>query len=496
MPRPVQRLVHLLLNVALLLAHAPRLARPATDTLATVVRVRFPWRTVIGTLLGALLATAPSFAAADSAGLADDNAGTWQTLAPVPIETGDNGAAVGSDGRIYVYGGSTCTATHDFDCAYVTTVEAYTPTTNTWATVAPLPNPRRGFVAATGADGRVYAIGGTNDQNILDTGDVYDPKTNRWSPIAPMPHPNFRSAGAAGSDGRIYIFGGTDNVSQAYDPRTNTWQILAPMPSERYALTVALGSDGRLYAIGGTGSGQGAFIPVEAYDPETNTWICSTDDKAVGCTARTIAPKPPRWYGYGATTGRDGRIYVVGNSNLTKPDNTSPELVYSAKNNTWATFPELNKVRDGLNVVTGVDGRIYAIGGSVLVVDSDTSYTVYNLNTVEAYTPLGLPAGNASIPTAPPPTARCSYALGFKALHDLIPAQVGDCLDSEGHNSANGDALQHTAKGLLVWRKVDNWTAFTDGYRTWVNGPNGLQERLNTQRFQWEANPDGLSLAN
>ena len=44
----------------------------------------------------------------------------------------------------------------------------------------------------------------------------------------------------------------------------------------------------------------------------------------------------------------------------------------------------------------------------------------------------------------------------------------------------------------MVWRKADNFTAFTDGYRTWVNGPDGLQQRLNSQRFAWEANPDGL----
>jgi len=26
---------------------------------------------------------------------------------------------------------------------------------------------------------------------------------------------------------------------------------------------------------------------------------------------------------------------------------------------------------------------------------------------------------------------------------------------------------------VLVWRKADNRTAFTDGYRTWINGPRG-----------------------
>jgi hypothetical protein len=88
----------------------------------------------------------------------------------------------------------------------------------------------------------------------------------------------------------------------------------------------------------------------------------------------------------------------------------------------------------------------------------------------------------------------CQFALGFAALHALDPTDIGDCLDNEEYNPVNGDALQHTTNGLLVWRKADNFTAFTNGSTTWINGPNGLAERPNTQRFPWEANPDGLPL--
>ncbi len=80
----------------------------------------------------------------------------------------------------------------------------------------------------------------------------------------------------------------------------------------------------------------------------------------------------------------------------------------------------------------------------------------------------------------------CQLVLGFRSLHDLVPEIVGDCLVDEHHNPDNGDGLQETARGLLVWRKADNFTAFTDGYRSWVNGPNGLQVRLNTESFSWE----------
>ena len=83
--------------------------------------------------------------------------------------------------------------------------------------------------------------------------------------------------------------------------------------------------------------------------------------------------------------------------------------------------------------------------------------------------------------------ADCQFVLGFKTLRDLIGNEiVGECLENEHHN-AIGDSVQQTTGGLLVWRKADNWTAFTDGYRTWLNGPNGLVQRLNTERFEWEA---------
>ena len=88
----------------------------------------------------------------------------------------------------------------------------------------------------------------------------------------------------------------------------------------------------------------------------------------------------------------------------------------------------------------------------------------------------------------------CQYKLGFAAIYLLAPSVVGACSADETHNAGNGDGLQNTANsGLLVWRKADNWTAFTDGYRTWVNGPFALQERLNTQRYSWEANPENFS---
>ena len=107
-----------------------------------------------------------------------------------------------------------------------------------------------------------------------------------------------------------------------------------------------------------------------------------------------------------------------------------------------------------------------------------------------AFVPWIIGAGSVHAQVA----TNCQYVLGFATLHTIDAADIGDCLDNQAF-AGNGDAQQHTANGLMVWRKADNWTAFTNGYWTWINGPNGLAKRLNSQRFSWEANPNGLPLA-
>ncbi len=86
----------------------------------------------------------------------------------------------------------------------------------------------------------------------------------------------------------------------------------------------------------------------------------------------------------------------------------------------------------------------------------------------------------------PTPAAPPAFKLGFATLATLIPDVVGQPVENEHHNPVNGDSLQQTTKGLMVWRKADNWTAFTNGSRTWVNGPFGVMERGNNERFDWE----------
>ena len=78
------------------------------------------------------------------------------------------------------------------------------------------------------------------------------------------------------------------------------------------------------------------------------------------------------------------------------------------------------------------------------------------------------------------------FTLGFAVFAQQIPDIVGEPIDNE-YLTPEGNSIQHTTNGLLVWRKADNWTAFTNGENSWVVGPEGIQIRANDERFPWEA---------
>ena len=85
----------------------------------------------------------------------------------------------------------------------------------------------------------------------------------------------------------------------------------------------------------------------------------------------------------------------------------------------------------------------------------------------------------------------CRIVLGFgKVESQLGPSTVGECVENERHDPQAGVTSQATTRGLLVWRRGDGALAFTDGHRTWLLGPAGLQRRLNAERLCWEADAD------
>lgn len=75
--------------------------------------------------------------------------------------------------------------------------------------------------------GKVYAVGGSDGQTVLDTVECYDPEREEWAPVASMATPRV-NVGVGVVDGKIYAVGGFSgkeflNSVELYDPLQNRW---------------------------------------------------------------------------------------------------------------------------------------------------------------------------------------------------------------------------------------------------------------------------------
>lgn len=106
------------------------------------------------------------------------------------------------------------------------------------------------------------------------------------------------------------------------------------------------------------------------------------------------------------------------------------------------------------------------------------------------------PAGPAA-PSAPTTGGPCQFVRGFADLNRILNGRNGNCLTDEFPDpNGTGDTLQLTSlpapNGLMVWNKATNSMRWTDGSKTWAYSKCLLQERLNTEVFAWELNPNLL----
>ena len=187
----------------------------------------------------------------------------WSSKAPMLTASGALAAATGRDGTVYAIGGS--------NGPTLRTNQPYDPVNNAWRSLAPMPIARHGLAAAR-LGKKIYAVGGFQGANNVPVGtlQVYNPTTNQWRTKAPMPTPRGDLMAVAGSDGKLYAIGGTNEDFQAlcgvlaYNPVTNAWASAAPMPTAR-SLLAATASGLTVYAIGGVSDTDVRLSAVEAF---------------------------------------------------------------------------------------------------------------------------------------------------------------------------------------------------------------------------------------
>jgi N-acetylneuraminic acid mutarotase len=220
-------------------------------------------------------------------------ANSWTTRAqmPAPARYDFAGCHANRAGieRIYVFGG------YQSVYIYLTDVDEYTPSTNTWISRADMPTQREGVRAAC-IGNMIYAIGGDYfDLNnfldyVYDIVERYDPETNTWTTgYALMPTPRTDACCAVATnefgDSCIYVFGGSTsilgyvatNAVEEYDPAADTWRVRnAGGFTARGGAVAVTDMNNLIYVIGGTSNGSNSLSLVQVYNPVTNTWISET----------------------------------------------------------------------------------------------------------------------------------------------------------------------------------------------------------------------------
>jgi len=195
----------------------------------------------------------------------DPATGAWTSRAPVLRPRQIPACATGKDGFIYCIGG---TYYEPYDGLNL--VDVYNSVANNWTTAADMPTARWWLAAVGASNGKIYAIGGYlggggslgNGQysaaRILNTVEEYDPGTNTWTTKAPMPTPRAGLTAVATPDGKIYAIGGNNGQNlvnylatvEVYDTATNTWSTETPMNGSQF-LPFGAFIDGVIYVVGG-----------------------------------------------------------------------------------------------------------------------------------------------------------------------------------------------------------------------------------------------------
>lgn len=105
---------------------------------------------------------------------------------------------------------------------------------------------------------QVYAIGGCDAWNCLNSVEIYNPEDNTWQTAKPIITAR-RGCGVAVFNGKLYVVGGSDgthslNTTEIFDEQTLTWSVGPSMTTPRANVGVAVVGD-RLYAVGGFSGG-------------------------------------------------------------------------------------------------------------------------------------------------------------------------------------------------------------------------------------------------
>ena len=137
-------------------------------------------------------------------------------------------------------------------------VEVWHPGAPGWLVGCSIPTPRAGIGAASLHD-RVHVVGGIarglfGHPHTRTDHEVFNPALNRWE--VRMPVPGESAGGACAAEGSVYVLGASAEEEPSpqvlrYLPRTDHWEAEQPLPAPRAGAAAAADADGQIHCLGG-----------------------------------------------------------------------------------------------------------------------------------------------------------------------------------------------------------------------------------------------------
>lgn len=209
-----------------------------------------------------------------------------------PQPTASAGSAVWN-GVLYCYGGSN-------SGVYANALRAYNYLTDTWTTLAPMPEAKETRGAAV--NGKIYAFGGYNGVVNSSRVDAYDIATNQWQALGTLPATVSNQAVAVQGEW-IWLVGDFNNQSYlaAYNTRTAQLRTFTSNLPPRRNAGAAVVND-QLYVWGGNTASANSSALADMWRADVLTILLGTAPAAalpvlqaypnplVGSTLRVVLP--------------------------------------------------------------------------------------------------------------------------------------------------------------------------------------------------------------
>jgi VCBS repeat-containing protein/probable HAF family extracellular repeat protein len=286
----------------------------------------------------------------------------------------DVGAGIDNTGQRVVFGGTR-------EGQPTTTTFAHSLQDGKGDALAPKSFAVTNFAYATDATNLLYAIGGRSaDGSVQTSVERYNGASDSWQTIAALPEARSHATAVYDGQGHILVIGGLDASGTrratvySYDVAADTWAQAADLPTAVSQAAAVLGADGLVYAIGGDSAAGAASSAVYNYNPTSGAWSTGQSMQQ----ARSD---------FAAVAGDDGYIYAIGGQT-----NSVERIDTNASGQApIAVDDDVNSNEDQQIVINVLSNDADPDGDALTVIAVDLTGTrgslVINANSTITYTP-------------------------------------------------------------------------------------------------------------